>query len=156
MWPEASRQTSATEPAEVFSHGSYESEVSRVSGGVRPRGAVRLRPLLRAARGRLRPRRPRRRPRPAPPPHPGRPAEHLALRGLPAARQPAGPVRARVVAQRTAGRLYAADPRRPARRAPRPAGGLGQERRREPDPLLQGPRRVRRLDARARAWLRGP
>src|SRR3954469_22655088 len=84
-----------------FFHGSYESEVSRVSGGVRARGAVCLRPLLRAARGRLRPRRPGRRPRPAPPPHPGRPAEHLALRGLPAARKPARSVRARLVANRS-------------------------------------------------------
>ena len=118
---------------------------------VRARGAVRLRPLLRAARGRLRPRRPG-----APTPHQLRrriqagPAEHLALRGLPAARAAARPVRPRVLARRPARRLHAADPRRPARRAPRPARGVGQERRREPDALVQGPRRLRRRRTRAR------
>ena len=48
-----------------------------------------------------------------------------------------------------AGRLDAAAARRPPRRAPRPARGLDQERRREPDALLQGPRRRRRAGARA-------
>ena len=43
--------------------------------------------------------------------------------------------------RRPAGRLHAADPRRPARRAARPRRGLGQERRRQPDALVQGPRR---------------
>ena len=83
------------------------------------------------------------------PPHPGRPAEHLALPRLPAARGPAA-----AHAHRPAGRLHAADPRRPARRAPRPGRGLGQERRRQPDALLQGPRRLGRRDARPRAGLR--
>ena len=58
----------------------------------------------------------------AAPPHPGRAAEHLALRRLPAARRPARPVRPRILARRPAGRLHAADPRRPARRAPRACG----------------------------------
>ena len=40
-------------------------------------------------------------------------------------------------------------PRRPAGRAARPARGLGQERRRQPDALVQGPRRRRRARARA-------
>ena len=53
-----------------------------------------------------------------------------------------------------AGGLHAADPRRPAGRAPRPARGVGQERRRQPDPLVQGPRRLGRRRARARAGLR--
>ena len=34
---------------------------------------------------------------------------------------------------------HAADPRRPAGRAPGPGRGVGQERRRQPDPLVQGP-----------------
>ena len=37
-----------------------------------------------------------------------------------------------------------ADPLRAPRRAPGRGGGLGQERRRQPDPLVQGPRRERR------------
>ena len=79
----------------------------------------------------------RRRRRRAPAPDPGRPAEHLALRRLPAASRrrratalPAGctPL---VRADRLAERLG-------LRR------GLGQERRRQPDALVQGPRRHRR------------
>ena len=90
-----------------------------------------------------------------PPPDPGRAAEHLALRRLPAAHgRAARPVRARVLARRAARGLHAADPRRPARRAPRPRRGVGQERRRQPDALVQGPRRQRRRGARARARLR--
>ena len=96
-----------------------------------------------------------RRRRRAAPPHPGRAAEHLALRRLPAARRrPAralGPAR---LARRAAGGLHAADPRRPARRAARPARGVGQERRGQPDPLVQGPRRLGRRRAGARARLR--
>ena len=83
------------------------------------------------------------------PAHPERPAEHVALPRLPAARGPASQR-----AHRPAGRQHAADPRRPARRAPRPARGMGQERRGEPDALLQGPRRVGRRHPRARARLR--
>ena len=85
---------------------------------------LRVLEVLRSARGRLRPLGPEGRRRGAPP-HPGRPAEHLALPRLPAARGPAA-----AHAHRPAGRLHAADPRRPARRAPRPRRGLGQERRR--------------------------
>ena len=123
-----------------------------MQGGVPARGAVRVRAVLRAAGGRLRPQRAgsrdvgelRRRIQ-------GGTAEHLALRRLPAARRrsaralgPAG------LARGAAGRLHAADPRRPARRAARPARGVGQERRRQPDPLVQGPRRRRSPSARAR------
>ena len=65
--------------------------VQGVQDRVPARRAVRLRAVLRPARGRLRARaRPRR--RRGAPPHPGRPAEHLALRGLPAARGAARPV----------------------------------------------------------------
>ena len=42
---------------------------------------------------------------------------------------------------------------RPARRAARPARGVDQERRGQPDPLVQGPRRVGRDRSRARARL---
>ena len=64
------------------------------------------------------------------------------------------PVGWRLDPRRPAGRLHAADPRRPARRAPRPARGVGQERRGQPDALVQGPRRVGRRHARSRARLR--
>ena len=61
---------------------------------------------------------------------------HLALLGLPALRRAARrPARAGP---------DAADPRRPPRRAARPGRALDQERRRQPDALLQGPRRRRR------------
>ena len=131
--------TFATNSGGGLFHGSNESEVPGVRDGVPPRGAVRLRPLLRPARGRLRPHA-RLRPRQHAPPHPGRPAEHLALRRLP----PAGAARRPAHAHGPAGRLHAADPRRPPRRAPRPARGVGQERRGQPDALVQGPRRLRR------------
>ena len=63
---------------------------------------------------------------------------------------------ARVLARRPARRLHAADPGRPAGRAARPRRGVGQERRRQPDALVQGPRRLRRRGPRPRARLRGP
>src|SRR3954468_300257 len=50
-------------PAEVFSHGSHQADVQGVRGGLRARGPVRLRALLRTARGRLRARHPGRRAR---------------------------------------------------------------------------------------------
>ena len=53
-----------------------------------------------------------------------------------------------------AARPDAAGPRRPARRAPRPRRGLDQERRRQPDPLVQGPGRRGRAGEGARARLR--
>ncbi len=96
-----------------------------------------------------------RRRRRAAPAHPGRTAEHLALRGLPAARGRASRSLGQAgLARRPAGGLHAADPRRQARRAPGPARGVGQERRGQPDPLVQGPRRVGRGHARTRAGLR--
>ena len=52
-----------------------------------------------------------------------------------------------------AGRLDAAAARRPARRAARPARGVDQERRRQPDALVQGSRRVGRARPRPRARL---
>ena len=80
-------------------------------------------------------------------PDPGRLAGDLALRRLPALRRaPGGPARAGP---------DAAAPRRPARRAARPRRrDLGQERRRQPDPLLQGPGRRGRGRQGARARLR--
>ena len=51
--------------------------------------------------------------------------------------------------------LHAADPLRAARRAPRRGRGLRQERRRQPDPLVQGPGRERRGRQGAGARLRG-
>ena len=76
-------------------------------------------------------------------------ADFLPLVGRPSrALRPAG------LARGPAGGLHAADPRRPARRAAWPARGVGQERRRQPDPLVQGPRRVGRRRAGARARLR--
>src|SRR3954452_14251626 len=69
-------------PAEVFSHGSHQADVQGVRGGLRARGPVRLRALLRTARGRLRARHPGRRARAQA--HPGWAAEHLGLYPLPA------------------------------------------------------------------------
>ena len=82
------------------------------------------------------------------PAHPGRPAEHLALSRLPAARGPAA-----AHPHRPARRVHAAHPRRPPGRAAGPARGVGQERRRQPHALLQGPRRLGRHRARPRAGL---
>ena len=87
-----------------------------------------------------------RRPGGAAPPDPGRPALAVALRGLPARRHaPQGHLPAG---------LDAAAARRPAGRAPGPPGGLDQERRRQPDALVQGPGRVDRAGPRPRAGLR--
>ena len=77
---------------------------------------------------------------------PGRPARDLALRRLPAVR--------RAPARSARAGPDAAGPRRPARRAPRPRRGLDQERRRQPDPLVQGPGRRGRARQGARARLR--
>ena len=74
------------------------------------------------------------------------PAGHLALRRLPAVR--------RAPARSAAARADAAGARRPARRAARPRRGLDQERRRQPDPLVQGPGRRGRAGEGARARLR--
>ena len=79
-------------------------------------------------------------------PDPGGPALALALRRLPPAR-----ARARALA---ADRLDAARARRPPRRAARHGGALDQERDREPDALVQGPRRLRRARPRDGARLR--
>ena len=79
-------------------------------------------------------------------PHPGRAAHALALRRLPAARGRC--------ARRAADGLDAARAGRPARRALGLARAVGQERDREPDALVQGPRRLRRAGARPRARLR--
>ena len=75
------------------------------------------------------------------------PAEPVALR-RPAAG--GGPGRRRPAAARP----HAARARRPAGRAPRPGRGVGQERHRQPDALVQGPRRGDRGAGGARARLR--
>ncbi len=64
---------------------------------------------------------------------------------LPFAERPARSTRARADAPGT---------RRPPRRAPRARGAVGQERRRQPHPLVQGPRRRSRPGEGARARLR--
>ena len=64
------------------------------------------------------------------------PQHDLALRRLPAAARAAA-------ARGAAGRLHAAGARRPAGRAAGAGRAVGQERRREPDALVQGPRRRR-------------
>ena len=107
------------------------------------RGSLRLRSLLRPARGGLRAADVERRRAQAP--HPGGAAHALALRGLP----PAGGSSALGAAHR----LDAAGEGRPARRAPRPRRGVGQERDGQPDPLVQGPRGLRRARPRAGARL---
>ena len=94
------------------------------------RGELRMRELLRAARRVVRLRRPG--PGGGAPEDPGRLARHLALRGLPALRgAPARSARAGLTPLDRADRLAA-------------TLGLGerldQERRGQPDPLLQGPR----------------
>ncbi len=77
-----------------------------------------------------------------------RPARrNLALRRLPAVRPGAAARAARAGAD-------AAGARRPARRAARPRRGVDQERRRQSDPLVQGPRRRGRAGQGARARLR--
>ena len=139
MWLAVSPRPSPQTPAEVFNAARVAS-VQGVQGRVPARGAVRLRALLRAARGRLRPRRP------------ARPGE--LRRRIQAGRRTSGatPTSCRSQAARpagwprasAAGGLHAADPRRPPRRAARPARGVGQERRRQPDALVQGPRRLGR------------
>ena len=80
-------------------------------------------------------------------PHPGRPAEHLALRRLPAVRDaPKTALGAGLTPLVKADRL--AEQLGPPR-------GLGQERRRQPDALVQGPRRHGRAGQGSGARLRG-
>ncbi len=68
----------------------------------------------------------------------------------------ARPAALRGRAGRPAGRLHAPDPRQEPRQAPRPQQPLHQERLRQPDLVLQGPRRRRRLDQGARVRLQDP
>ncbi len=156
VWRESTRTTSAAPiTAEGFENDGQGIEVQGVWGDVPARRALHLPALLRAGRGLLRPLEPRRRRRGAAPAHPVGPAEHLALRRLPARRGAARPLGAQVVTRRSADRLHAARERRPPGRGARPRRGLGQERHRQPDALVQGPRRVGRRCAGARARLRG-
>ena len=105
---------------------------------------VRMRSVLRPSGGRLRPFRARGRVGQAA--DPGRQQRHLALRRLPAVQ--------RSPRQRDRAGTDPARPRRSPRQAARGGGGLGQERRRQPDPQLQGPGRRRRPRQGARARLR--
>ncbi len=116
-------------------------------GELPARGEVRLRAMLRPAGGPLRLLGARR--GGDAPPHPGGAGLDLALRRLPPVRQGA--------AHRARRGGDAAGPRRPARGAARPGRGVGQERHRQPDPLVQGPRRdgCDRQGARARLQGRG-
>ena len=144
MWPEDFQTTSATHRRRFFD-GSHRTEVPRLRRDLRGGGALRVHPLLRARGGRLRPHGARGGPRGAPAPHPGRPAEPVALRRPAAGR---GPWPRRPAAARP----HAARARRPAGRAPRTGRGVGQERHRQPDALVQGPRgRDRRPGARS-SW----
>ncbi len=113
-----------------------------------------MRALLRPARGRLRASWLAAERRRTPPAHPGGAAEHLALRRLPAAERAPRALRAVELPRRAARRLHAADQGRQAGRTARAQGGLGQERRGQPDALVQGPRRLGRRQPRPRAGLR--
>src|SRR3954447_13407662 len=117
--PPASPRTASTR-AEDSPHAGRCPEVQGVPDHLSARGALRLRPLLRPAGGRLRAH--GLEPRGAQAPHPGGPAHAVALRGLPAPGG-AGPLGA-------AHGLDAARARRPARRAapPRPSEGLTRHR----------------------------
>src|ERR1019366_9825354 len=90
-----------------FSYGGRETQRQGMWNGVSTRGALRLRAVLRAAGGRLRPRLDRRRGGAAPS-DPGRARGRLALRRLPAARRrSARAVQPPRVPGRAAGRLAA-------------------------------------------------
>ena len=108
-------------------YGGREAEVQGVRERVPARGAVRVRAVLRPARGRLRPRRSATTSAScagasrAGPQSIWRYADFLPLAG-----GPPGPVRASWPrASGLPGRLHAADPRRPARRAPRACARCG-------------------------------
>src|SRR5215211_7627800 len=107
--PPAEPRTASTR-AEDSPHAGRCPEVQGVPDHLSARGALRLRSLLRPARGRLRAA--LLDPRGAQAPHPGGPAHPVALRGLPSARgtRALGPAHG----------LDAARARRPARGAPRP------------------------------------
>ena len=114
---------------------SARTELQGVRDSLRAGRQLRLRELLRPARGRLRPLRAGRRPRPSGRSRRARSgiwryADFLPFEGAPRRPAGAGP--------------DAAGPGRPARRAARARRrALDQERRRQPDPLVQGPRRRR-------------
>ena len=121
------------------------AQVQGVRHGLPARGALRLRAMLRAARGRLRPlaaSTPRRRSARS---RPGPAGSGATPTSCPFDEPPARPA---------AARPDAAGARRPARRAARPRRGLDQERRRQPDPLVQGPGRRGGAGEGARARLR--
>src|SRR4051794_38149317 len=117
--PPASPRTASTR-AEDSPHAGRCPEVQGVPDHLSARGALRLRPLLRPAGGRLRAH--GLEPRRAQAPHPGGPAHAVALRGLPAPGG-AGPLGA-------APGLDAPGARRPAPPAPRAPGGGGEKKER--------------------------
>ena len=106
----------------------HRAVLPRVRRDLRARPALRLCRLLRPPRGPL--------PVPAADQgrHPGRAAEHVALRAA-----PAGAPRYRGPADDRA-RLHPPDPRRQPRQDPGPAPAVDQGRPGEPDALVQGPR----------------
>ena len=110
-------------------------QMQGMRGELPARGPLRVRPMLRSTRGPLRllrPRPPRRRGAGS---RPGPDSIWRYADFLPFETRAAHGAR---------GGSDAARPGRPARRAARTRRGLGQERHREPDALLQGPRRHRR------------
>ena len=130
-------------PAEVFPYAARVSSLQGMQDHLPAGGAVRLRAMLRSPGGRLRSRETVIRTRCAP--DPGRPALVVALHRLPAG--------AGATAGNAAGGMDPAAARRSPRRAARAARGLDQERRRQPDPLVQGPGRLGRAGSGPRARL---
>ena len=147
MWPRISNTSATTRIRRRFFHGSHQAELQGVRGRLRPRGPLRLRPLLRPARGRLRARRRRTSSTRAGASRAGRRTSGATTTSCRSrARQP----RTRTGLPAGCTPLMRAD-RLAA--APGPARGVGQERRRQPHALLQGPRRLGRRHARPRARL---
>ena len=132
-------------PAEVFHDGSIALKCRECGAEYRSRRATSA-PLLRARwRSPTTTRRSRTTPRRCG--AASRPARRTCGATRTSCRSAARPGRRRRAA---AGRLHAAGARRPAGRAPRPGRGVGQERHRQPDALVQGPRgrgRARRAPA---------
>ena len=124
--------------------GDVGTAVQGVRHGVSARGALRLRQLLRAARGLAMTSPPSTRRRRGARSRPDRQGSGATRTSCPSMIRPGTP---------RAG-ADAAHPRPSPGRPPRPRGGVDQERRREPHALLQGPGRRGGPGQGARAWLR--
>ena len=134
MWEESPRTSAHITDGGFFGRGQIGSRIPQLQGMRHHLSSWRRASSASSASGRWRPATTS---RPSIPPRPSarsrRARGDLALLGLPPLRRAARrPARARP---------DAAGSRRPARRAPRDRRALGQERRRQPDPLLQGPGR---------------